>query len=1054
MDGEAGTSCVDGDQSHWEVHMPHVGWGQVIRALAVAMAIVLVPQGAKAQTGKISGLVTDATSGQPVEAAQIVLQGTGYGTATNANGRYFIISVPPGTYTLVARRVGFQPKEISGVTVRIDATREINISLNSAAQTLQAERIVADPTPLVERGVTGSAQAISAEVINVLPVTSITEVLQLQQGFLQVPQNTDIVSFTESRRNVQTPLRIRGGRGGETLTLIDGIPINNVVFGGPALDLTASAVQQIDFQKGGFEPQYGNALSGIVNIATREGGSTLAGNVEYQSSALAGAFGSPSDELRKYDLLRGFLSGPIPGTGNRVRFMVSGQQGNGADGVYRFDQDVFDAERIRSVAPRPEELDLFAGWRALGFDRTNMILGKLTVLPTGEATTKLNLSILDYTRGRQPADFDYLLTGFDPFTAPAVNSREDTLALAPFRGYRDVVLGSIRADRRLYSASLEQRFGRANLVLRGARFEQGRTTCNYFQGICLGARFADINFNDRFVAPGIQTGVPYTGTDAFFGGEKVKSDIMRADMQSQVTDHHNLQGGVFFQRHDISFLEDRNVGTNVPLIVPQRYFAKPTEAAAYLQDRIEYDFLTIKLGFRFDYGMAGGYFFRNPLDPSNATTAREVCSGSAPSLGATTPFTYTNPETGVTYQGVAACLNSPPISEQNQRQVLLDSATRLAQADDFEKAKARAAFSPRVGVSFPISERSTLFFNAGRYSQNPLYNLIYQGTGVGVRAGQAGGNVCPADQARPRSNECSPILFSEVSSIPFLGNPNLLLEQSTQYEVGYASEIGRTYAVNLTVFSKDNTGLSGTRPSRPVQDIGTTYYGQSLPQYAVIVNQDYATTRGVEIQFRRRLTNFWGYDINYSFSKATTNAAPPDRQTEAESQGDLAQRREIRSEIDQPHVFNASLFFNVGSEAPRVRLGPLLRNTGLSFTFQAASGLPYTPTNSFSGFGETNFAEPNSGRAPGTFLVNAMLTKGVRVSNLSYDLFVRVTNLFDAKNCIQVFTTTGRCDVGTVDQRRARQGNAVGELTSTTFFNRPEFFGARRAINTGVKVSF
>jgi len=1019
----------------------------VLKAVAIAAVVLCVPRLAEAQTGKISGVVTDAQSGQPLEGVQVIVQGTGLGALTSSNGRYFIISVAPGTYTVVGRRLGYQPVEQSGVSIRIDVTREINFSLSSAASTLAAQRIVAPPTPLVERGITGSAQAVSSEVIEALPVTSVAGVLALQQGFLQVPQNTDIVSFTDTRRNVISPIRIRGGRAGETLTLIDGIPINNVVFGGPAFDITKLAIQQIDYQKGGFEPQYGNALSGIINLATREGGAQFAGNVEYQSTGLSGKLGNTADELRGFDLLSGFISGPVPGTASKLRFVVAGQQQSGSDAVYEFDNDVSDFDRQGSRLSTPKELDVFSGWRAFGYDNQHDIFGKLTFNAT--SGTKLNFTVIDYERQRRPFDFDYLLVGFNPLDSRGVNSLQDTLGIAGFLQYQNVVQGSIRADRQLYSGALEQRFGRSNLTVRVARFEQARETCNFFQGVCLGSRFADPNFNDRFIAPGITQGVPVSGTDEFFGGESVKTNIFRADLQSQVTDHHNLQGGLFLQRHDILFAEKRNLGTNDVFVVPQQYAAKPYDAAAYFQDRIEYDFLTVKLGFRFDYGKAAGSSYADPLDPTNGTTAREVCTGTAGSLKATTPFTFVD-DTGATFTGLAACNLSPKNS--SGRPGLLDSATRLASQDDFKEAAVRKAFSPRVGVSFPLSERSSFFFNAGRYYQNPLYNNLYQNTGIGTVAGGED-PICPAANTKFGSKECFPVIVADAYSPAFVGNANLLTEQSTAYEIGYAAELGQKYAVNLAVFSKDQAGLSGIRQARRLSDIGSTY-GTSLPSYGVIVNQDYTTSRGVEAQFRRRITNFWGYDINYSFSKSATNAAPPERQQQSQQEGDPTQLREITSEIDQPHVFNASLIMRVDDQAPTFRYGRVLTNSYATVTLRAASGLPYTPTSSFSGFGDVNQSDVNSGRGPTTSQVDLLAGKNLRTANLRYGVFVRVQNLFDSKNCVQVFVTTGRCDAGTIDQDRARQGNPVGENTSSTFFDRPQFFGARRSIYSGVKVTF
>lgn len=1027
--------------------MSTVGWRRMFSFLLAAVAAVCFAGVAEAQTGKIAGIVTDAETGAPIEGVQVRVVGTGYGAITSSNGRYFIISVPPGSYTVQSRRIGYQTAEQVGVEVRIDVTREINFALNSAVGVLATQTIVAQAAPLVEAGITGSAQAISAEVIEALPVTDVSGVLALQQGFLEVPQNTDIVSFTDTRRNVLSPIRIRGGRAGETLTLVDGIPVNNIVFGGRAFDLTTAAVQQLDYQKGGFEPQYGNALSGIINIATREGGTNLAGNVEYQTTEVGGAFGSNYDELKGLNLLRGYISGPVPGTQDKVRFVVAGQFSSGADEVLEFDRDVSRFTGETTVLSRfnaPHPLDVFPGWRAFGYDNEQNIFAKATINFT--PSSKLNLSFVDYERQRQPFDFDYMLTGFNPLTAPAIQTLEDTLGVAGSLNFQNVVQGSIRADRQLYWATFEQRFGRSVLKARAARFDQERETCNYFQGVCFGARFADINFTERFVAPGISQGTPIAGSDEFFGGEKAETYIGRLDLESQVTDHHNIQAGLFYQTHDVLFSEARNLGVNDVSVVPQRFAAKPWDAAAYIQDRIEYDFLTVKLGFRFDYGKAQGSGFADPLDPNNGTTAREVCQGEAPSLGATTPFTYTDPGSGQTFTGLAAC-NHPDAKAD-----LLTEATQIAQQDDFTTAKARRAFSPRLGVSFPLTESAYLFFNAGRYTQNPLYNNLYQNTGIGTIAGPEQG-ICTGAATKPGTNECYPIIFADAYTPAYIGNPNLLLEQATAYEIGYAAELGATYAIRATMFNKDQSGLSGIKQATDLFDIGNTY-GTSTPRYFVIVNQDYSTTRGLELQFQRRVRDYWGFDINYSFSKATTNAPPPDRQQQSLDEGDPTSLREIRSEIDQPHVFNAALMFRVSDEAPEFRFGNLLRNSYATITARAATGLPYTPTYSFTGFGDQNQAELYSGRGPSTFQVDLLAGKEFRVANLRYGAFVRVVNLTDRKNCIQVFVTTGRCDAGTIDQSRARQGNTVGENVSSTFFDRPSYFGTRRSIFAGLRVNF
>jgi outer membrane receptor protein involved in Fe transport len=1035
---------------HSSGNRSHVRW---LAAAALVAAVALLPAAAQAQVGKVSGTINDASTGQPIDNAQVELRGTQFRALSQANGRYFIVSVPPGTYTLVVRRIGYQSVEVSGVAVQIDVTREQSVQMTSATQALAVQRIVAEAAPLVPRGLTGSTQVITQEVIQALPVTNIAGVLALQQGFFAVPASTDLTSFTDSRRALVSAIRVRGGRGGSTQTLIDGIPINNVVLGDRAFDNSQFAVSQLSFEKGGYEVQYGNALAGIVNIATLEGSTRLTGRVDYSSTTPAGALGSRPDELLDRSVFRGALSGAIPGTADRLRFAVAGQLESGAESVYQFDDDVYDFDNPPPLTRQnpPYQLDLFNGWRAGGYNQDRQLFGKLNFLPT--SSTKLGFTYINAVRARQPFDLDYALTGFDPLAVRGVNSLVDTLGLAagaqPFRVVQDVVQASNRGTRNLYALSLEQRLNRTSLQLRVGRFEQERTTCNYFQGICLGSRFADINFTGaRFVREGITTFNPTQGTDAFFGGETINSNVIRADLQSQVTDHHNLQGGVFFQRHDLKWNETRNVGVSDVFVLPQVYRAKPIEAAGYLQDRIEYDFLTVKLGLRYDYGKADGQGFRNPLDPSNGTTAREVCQGAAPQFGATTPYTRTITTSAgdSTFTGLAAC---------NRFGDLLVQARDVAQADDFTAAKARTAFSPRLGVSFPLTERSLGFFNAGRYTQNPIYNSLYQNSGVGTVAGPTDG-VCAATQVKPGTSECVPTVYSGATAISFLGNPNLLLEEATQYEIGYASELGRNYSLNVGVYNRDESGLSGVRSSRPTQDIGTTYLGQALPRYNIIVNQDYLTSRGLEVQLRRRIANYWGYDVNYSYSKSTTNAQAPERAAEQISEGDTVSFRETRSEIDRPHSLNAQLLLSAGPATPRMRFGRLLRNADLALTFRYASGLPYTPVlaGDFDGFGATAIGDLNSGRGPSSKQVDLQAQKAFQLATARYGVFVRVVNVMNTKNCIQPFPTTGRCDQGTVDQRRSRQGNTVTENTNSTFFDRPTLFGERRSIFTGVSLAF
>ncbi|MEJ7810431.1 MAG: TonB-dependent receptor [Gemmatimonadaceae bacterium] len=1073
----------------------------LVRSLVLALVLAASARYAVAQTGKITGVVTDVANGEPLEGVQILLQGTGRGAVTGANGRYFMLNVPPGEYTVVARRIGYQTSQRDAVQILIDVTREVNFAIGAAASQLQAVRVEADAQPLIQPGTTGSATAITSQEIEALPATSIAGVLALQLGFLAVPiENTDVTAFVDARRGV-TSERIRGGRAAETLTLIDGLPINNYVLGGAAFDFTTDAAQQINYERGGFEAQYGNAMSGIINIATKEGGTTYRGSVSYSSSRVAGQLGSVPDDRRQRDLIQGFLSGPVPGTKERVRWMLAGRQNTGAQRVLEFDTLVADPINNRAD-PRGNTQqinDLFRGWRGVGFNAQRDLYGKLTAYVT--PSVRVNLGRLEYQRQYQDYNPAFVLTGFNPVTAcdrlypnrheycvrtyaAGDPSRyEDILGgglgLAQRLNYQYIAQGSTQLDRNLTWANVDHTLGRTTYKVAAGRLVVARNACDYLIGICLGGKIRNYTTSQSFVIPRViptstraQYVNPGTGAENFAGGDTNTTHMARADVQSQVTDHHALRGGAFYQQHDIRFYEARNVGRpfDASTIANYSYGGKPWDAALYVQDNVEYDFLTVKLGFRFDYTKARGRFFSNPLDPTNGTTVTEVCEGRA--FGAS-PYTFVL-TSGDTLSGIAACNIA---RDARGRSFLLDSARRIAFQDDFSEAPVRRQFSPRIGVQFPISTRSSFFVNYGVYTQNPIYNVMYQGTGIGRLADSATLNTVTRDSiARGQSLEGTPAgpnFRQDFGNVPVLGNPRLAIEKTTSYEVGFATEIGRLYALTVTGFAKDQSGLSGFRrggsraDGTPVLDPAATYDpgGNPTVAYNVFVNTDFQTVRGAELTFRRRLQHYWAFDIKYGYQQVITNAAPPELELQKQIELDVPVRREVRSEIDQPHLFTGVARFDWGAQPPKTRyLGGALRNAKLTFTTRVASGLPYTPCATFL-CNTADRGERNAGTGPTTFALDMLAEKRWRAGGLSFGAFVQVNNLLDRKNCLQPYPTTGRCDAGSLNavrsfatspfQNGGLDPNAIASTgATTTQFDFPNLYGERRSILGGLRASF
>lgn len=1067
----------------------------LVLVLAAAFALFTGVDSAYAQTGKITGVVTDAQTGEALSGVQVYLEGTGRGALSAANGRYFLLNVPVGTYTVVAEFLGYATYRIEGVFLTIDQTRTIDFQLTPQAIAVEEIRVEAERVPLVDVTATGGERTITAQEITALPVNNVEEALQLQQGFLKVPDQTNLLSFSDTRRNALTPIRLRGGRGAETLMLIDGIPVNNFIYGSPALSITPEAIAQLDLVRGGFPPEYGNALSGIMNIATKEGsGTALEGAVNYRTGEVGSALGNGHDEAQNFDLFEGYVAGPIPGTewgaeSPRLRFMVAGRQQNGADRALEFDDDVYDpTERPdANIYPflGPNFMDVWPGWRGLGFDRRRDLFTKLTYMVT--PTAKVNFTYIDYNQQRKPFDFVFLPNYGNPLDSPIIDTQADSAVyfmnrfasrLEPLQ-FPLVVQNTIEMNRELAVLAFDHTIGRGAYRVAVGKFDQDRNTCNFFNGVCLEDQFADPNFtDDQFISPkaGTCETHPTCGADAFYGGENLESWVARGDGEWQATDHHNLGFGLYYERHDVTMDETINVGTNNVNIYRSRYAGNPWNAAAYIQDQVEYDFVTIKLGLRFDWGKAGGLFFPNPLNPTNGTTVTGSTDptnpGYSPIIRRDGPcidpaawqnvqVTYFNGQETVT-ENMSADLNWT-------RELCLEDADAIAQAtliaasDDFEEAGTRTAVSPRIGVSFPVTANSSFFFNFGMFTQNPLLNNVYVNTGIGKDTTVTYIDADGAEVTQTSSLEGTPtgvtIVVPGEGNAGVIGNPSLETEKTTLYEMGYIAELFDDYSLQLILFSKDQTGLQGIRTGGVDQgiqvfDAGLTYR-DNTPNYQIIVNDDFQSVRGFEVSLRRRIVDYWGFDINYSYARTKTNAAAPEKEFELQvQQGDPNLLLEINSEIDQPQRLAGSVFFRVGNEAPGIPGGAVLKNSSLSLVGRYVSGFPYTPTTNPIGAGTAQLVR-NSERGPATWSVDFRAAKGFWWGNVFYDFYLQVNNLFDTKNCLQVFPTTGSCEVGTVDQTRRREGNTLtADGITSTYVNHPEYFGQRRSILGGIRVSF
>jgi len=211
-------------------------------------------------TGKIAGKVTDKNTGAPLPGVNVVIVGTHLGAASDINGYYYILNVPPGVYTLKATMMGYKPVEIKNVVVIQDITTAVNIELEPTVIKITKPIIVTARRPLVRPDVTSTMHEVSHEEIS-------RQVVHTTQGV--VAQQPGVVSSAGGASGATGGLHIRGGRAAEVVYMVDGMSINDPIQGGMGADINVGSISQMEVLTGGFNAEYGQAMSGIVNIVTQ-----------------------------------------------------------------------------------------------------------------------------------------------------------------------------------------------------------------------------------------------------------------------------------------------------------------------------------------------------------------------------------------------------------------------------------------------------------------------------------------------------------------------------------------------------------------------------------------------------------------------------------------------------------------------------------------------------------------------------------------------------------------------------------------------------------------
>ena len=205
-------------------------------------------------TGKISGSIVNRETGESLPGANVVVVGTSQGAMADDDGEYYILNLRPGIYSISASMIGFQATTRKDVTIHADHTALISFELST--KVIEGEEIF-----------------VIADKEIILMDRSASEVSIVADDIKKVPKIRDIKDYLNLEAGIENDL-IRGGSLDQTALMVDGMSFVDNRSNQPVMMVNMSSIDQISIIKGGFNAEYGNIRSGLINIITKEGSPT------------------------------------------------------------------------------------------------------------------------------------------------------------------------------------------------------------------------------------------------------------------------------------------------------------------------------------------------------------------------------------------------------------------------------------------------------------------------------------------------------------------------------------------------------------------------------------------------------------------------------------------------------------------------------------------------------------------------------------------------------------------------------------------------------------
>jgi outer membrane receptor protein involved in Fe transport len=961
---------------------------------AVILAFLVASSAWAGTTGKIAGMVLDRDSGEPLPGVSILIEGTTTGAATNIQGEFFIINVPPGEYDLRATLVGYGPVEVEKVKVSIDLTTTVDFDLSTqtidmGTITVEAER------PLIEKDITSSRTMIAPMQITDSAIDGIANAVGFTAGSV-------LGSF-------------RGGRAdqGEVIYMLDGVNVGNPIgdthrgndpgAGSAALGtvIPNEAIAEAEVLTGGFGAEYPNVQSAVINIVTKSGGDKYSGKIKSKSSpeiifgrdnmeddiyhldwAAPGStvvLSRPKvdDKNRSdfYDMRQHEFSfgGPVP----IDAFDIPGEMSFFTSGIYSFNRSFEDhrgwnksqsvqgkltyqvtASKVITISGlkttgsqvpwfRDRILRLTWGEPAYYHRRdVDTATDEVVVVDTfytpyswimapGHTEAEIPNDLVDYwisQYGDDTWDADSVAAYFDANFDGAGYSNWAELPDSIFGGAADYIEGLGYARR--YTD-----YDMANTLLRPEYWSNEFSV--KFTNNLSSKTFYNLSYSRFLTAQKIRIYDPWDGhplsldemADPRIGGppvtlilssllrvnpmyisrqrqdDKAITQTLKADVTSQINSNNLAKLGAEVSWYDIFYnYESYASGQNE---YTSQYHEKPFQIGIYAQDKIETEGMIVNLGLRYDF-----------FDPKTIV-----------------PFNTFDP-----LNDDYADVNNPLFREA------WDLDARLKNAVPAQK---KQQLSPRVGVSYPITEKDVLHVTYGHYFQLPVFDDLYYNHAFDLRG-----------------------------AFKYIGNPNLDEQKTVAYEAGIEHGFNDFLKLSVVGFYKDIADLVNKRR-----------FFNSETGYVFWINEnaDYARVKGFEFTFTQRPWNNVSGVASYTFQVARGRASVQDQAFSDDYNNRKPRTEDFPLDWDQRHTAKANINYRIPAAQ-----GPILGDWGIDLVYTYGSGRPYSSTATVT---PPNLPPVNDQTLPAAWTIDLRVDKGFKLyKNYNVSAFVEIRNLTDEAN--------------------------------------------------------